>query len=106
MSASQLFLGVRSSVICLDADTGATMWQQELGAGFGEGFVSLALDAKRVFAHTRGKVFCLDRPTGTVLWKNDLPGTGYGLAFVCTDSSPMHYVETTLKKEQMRSSGG
>lgn len=106
MNDSHVFVGLRSSVVCIDTIAGATVWERSLGEGFGEGFVSLALDAKRVFAHTRGRLHCLDRATGQPLWTNELRGLGYGLAFVCTDSSPVHYAETVLKKEQQRSAGG
>ena len=91
--------------MCLEATSGRTIWKQELAGGFGEGFVSLALSPDRVFAHTRGKLWCLDRGAGTVLWMSALEGLGFGFAFVCTDSSPAHYVDALLKKEQMRSSG-
>jgi outer membrane protein assembly factor BamB len=106
MNDLHVFLGVRCSVVCVDATTGETVWRQELSAGFGEGFVSLALNPKSVFAHTRGKLYCLDRVTGAVRWTNELRGLGFGTAFVCTDSSPMHYVDALLKKEANRSSGG
>ena len=103
---SHVFPGVRSSVICVDVTTGGTVWSRELSAGFGDGFVSLAVNPKYVFAHTRGKLYGLDRGTGAVLWTNELRGLGFGTAFVCTDSSPTHYADVLLKKESERSAGG
>lgn len=105
MTETHVFIGVRSGVVCIDADTGVTVWRRDLGAGFGEGFVSLALDPKRVFAHTRGRLHCLNRSDGAVLWTNDLPGMGYGTAFVCTDFSPRHYADALLKHETTRRAG-
>ena len=106
MKDSHVFLGLRSTVVCIDAKTGATVWKKEVGTGFGEGFVSLALAEKVVFAHTRGKLYCLDRATGSLEWLNPLEGLGFGTAFICCDSSPTGYGNTLLKKEDARSSGG
>lgn len=80
------------------------MWSKELGSGFGEGFVSMALADKVIFAHTRGKLYCLDRETGSLQWVNQLEGKGFGTAFICCDSSPTSSA-SLLKKESTRSSG-
>jgi len=106
MGTSHVFLGVSSSVLCVDANTGESIWKTEISRGFGDGFVSLALHHEKVFAHSRGKLYCLDRTTGAILWTNDLKGMGFGTAFVCTDSTPMHYVDSLLKRENAKSSGG
>ena len=106
MNDLHVFLGVRGMVLCISTETGAVVWQSDLGGvGFGEGFVSIALDSKRVFAHTRGRLHCLERGTGAILWTNELPGMGYGTAFVCTDASPMQYAEAVLKHENARKAG-
>lgn len=105
MKDSHIFLGLNSSVVCIEAKSGEIIWKKVVGSGFGEGFVSLALAETSVFAHTRGKIYCLDRVTGSLLWMNPLEGLGFGTAFICCDSTPTHYGDSALKKEDARSAG-
>ena len=106
-SRSQMFVGVLSSVVCIDTTTGVTVWERPLGGGgFGEGFVALALDVDKVYAHTRGVLFCLERSSGRELWKNELKGKGYGTAFLCTDYSPSELANFLVSRQHRRSSGG
>lgn len=75
-------LGVKSTVMAFDRETGARLWTTRLGGSLGDGFTTVAADATRVYAHARGEMHCLDLATGALLWKDALTGLGYGIASI------------------------
>jgi outer membrane protein assembly factor BamB len=98
------FIGVQGRVLALKKENGEVLWTTQLGAGFGDSFVSLASDGTFVFAHTRGQLFCLDASSGDILWNNELTGLGFGTASICalagtTDS------QSLLKARRKESAG-
>ncbi len=86
--------GVREGerVVCMNADTGALIWEQNFGVFLTDivssrlGWTTLTADpeAKTVFCHgTQGNVFCFDADTGAIKWERSLTEefgriTGYG----------------------------
>lgn len=81
------------TVVCLDAESGKTLWQHtypsELGAKFFEGGTTgtPTVDGDRVYTLSRwGDAFCLDAATGKVVWSTNIqkehnvrvPGWGFG----------------------------
>ncbi|HEX8916051.1 MAG TPA: PQQ-binding-like beta-propeller repeat protein, partial [Humisphaera sp.] len=81
------------TVLCLDAETGKTLWQHtypsELGDKFFEGGTTgtPTVDGDRVYSLSRwGDLFCLDAATGKVAWTVNIqkehgvrvPGWGFG----------------------------
>ena len=85
LSLKPVYLGVKGSVIALNADTGDQLWVTHLS---GSGFVHLMLDGDNVYATTYGKIFCLDSHTGEGRWHNPLKGFGRGLVSVATVGVP------------------
>ena len=77
--AQLIYIGIRGSVLALQRDNGAIIWEAKLP---GSSFVNLAWDDERVYALSNGEVFCLDAGDGRVLWKNSLKGFGYGLGAI------------------------
>ena len=80
-----VYLGVKGSVMALDADTGGQLWVTHLK---GSGFVQVVLDGDDLYATTYGEIFCLDSKTGEGRWHNPLKGFGLGLVSVCTEGVP------------------
>ncbi len=80
-----VYLGVKGSVIALDASSGAQLWATHLK---GSGFVHVVLDGTNLYATTHGEIFCLDPKTGEGYWHNPLKGFGLGLVSVCTEGVP------------------
>jgi outer membrane protein assembly factor BamB len=76
-----VFIGIRGSVIAMDGQSGARVWETALQ---GAGFVTLLVDQGRVFAGTHGELFCLDAPTGKILGHDPLKGYGFGLMSIAT----------------------
>lgn len=77
MAQSKLiYLGVRGSVIALDAANGRNVWTTRLR---GSNFVNVVLQGKSLYAATQGEAFCLDARTGDIRWHNALKGYGWGL---------------------------
>ncbi|HEY9173090.1 MAG TPA: PQQ-binding-like beta-propeller repeat protein [Verrucomicrobiae bacterium] len=85
LSPKPIFLGVKGSVIALDANTGGQLWVTHLK---GSGFVHLVLDGGNLYATTYGEIFCLDPRTGAGRWHNPLKGFGLGLVSVATGGVP------------------
>jgi outer membrane protein assembly factor BamB len=99
MAGKQLvYVGIRGTVVALDAATGDLVWQTHLK---GSEFVNVVLDGPVVYATTRGEAFCLDVATGKPRWHNPLKGFGFGLAGIAisnTDSGN----QTILSAEKRR----
>jgi outer membrane protein assembly factor BamB len=76
-----IFLGIRGSVVALDKNSGARVWETKLKGG---NFVTLLVDGDRVLAGAHGEIFCLDVATGKILWQDGLKGYGLGLMSIAT----------------------
>ncbi|MEY4388167.1 MAG: hypothetical protein RLY20_3450 [Verrucomicrobiota bacterium] len=71
-----IYLGIKGSVIAMDAATGNQLRVVHLK---GSDFVSVVLDGENLYATTYGEIFCLDPQTGEGRWHNKLTGFGLGL---------------------------
>jgi outer membrane protein assembly factor BamB len=78
-----VFLGIRGSVLALDKNTGARIWETKLK---GSSFVTLLVDGARILAGAQGEIFCLDAATGKTLWHDGLSGYGFGLMSIATQN--------------------
>jgi len=78
-----IYLGIKGSVIALEASTGREYWATHLT---GKDFVNVVLDGDNVFAATHGEIFCLDPNTGERRWHNRLKGYGWGLISIATEN--------------------
>ncbi len=81
-----LYLGVKGSVMALDATTGTQLWVTHLKSS---GFVHIVLERDNLYAATYGEVFCLDPKTGAERWHNPLKGYGLGLVSIATENTPI-----------------
>jgi outer membrane protein assembly factor BamB len=82
MKTSELiFVGIKGSVLALNAATGEQIWVKVLK---GRDFVSVVAQEDKIFASVQGEVFCLEAQTGRELWHNPLRGYGVGLTSVAT----------------------
>jgi outer membrane protein assembly factor BamB len=79
MATALVYVGIRGTVVALDAAIGTNVWATELK---GSDFVSVTSTGTEVLAITKGEIFCLDPSTGSVRWHNPLRGYGRGLATV------------------------
>ena len=76
-----VFVGIRGSVLALDKNSGAHVWETKLKGGT---FVTLLVDGDRLLAGANGEIFCLDAATGQILWHDGLKGYGFGLMSIAT----------------------
>ena len=81
MGPSNIFVGIKGNILCLDRKTGQMLWERSLK---GTDFVTLLVDGDIVLAGTNGEISCLDAATGKILWHNNLPGQGRGLMSIAT----------------------
>jgi len=93
----RLYLGVKGSVVALDADTGRQLWATHLK---GSDFVHVVLEGDNLYATTRGEVFCLDPGTGDGRWHNPLKGFGYGLVSVACAGAPMDWLALAAESQE------
>ena len=99
-SSKVIYLGIKGSVIALDAVTGQQLWATHLKS---VGFVNVVLDGDKLYAATYGEIFCLDPATGAGLWHNPLKGFGLGLISIAAEtispSSLLNMVEEIHREE-------
>jgi outer membrane protein assembly factor BamB len=80
-----VYVGIRRSVLALDAATGDLVWEAELGGVMSTtGIVAVHAAGGRVYASSAGEVFCFDARTGAAVWHNELKGYGIGFAALAT----------------------
>jgi outer membrane protein assembly factor BamB len=92
-----IYLGIKGSVIALDASTGRALWTTHLK---GSDFVNVVLDGDNLYAATYGEIFCLDPQTGDGRWHNPLKGFGLGLVSIATESIAPGALLTVLAEKQ------
>jgi len=95
--AEKLFIGVRGTVLALDASSGTELWRTRLK---GADFVNVTALDRQVIAATKGEVFALDPASGTMLWQNKLKGLGLGFVTVAGSDQ----VTTAAANERRRRS--
>ncbi len=94
-----VFVGIKGSVVALDAATGTQLWATHL---MGSDFVNIVLDGDRLYGTTSGEIFCLDAASGNGLWHNKLKGFGRGLATIAVSADPAPPVAAGVLAEQQR----
>lgn len=93
-----IYLGIKGSVIALEASTGGESWATHLT---GSDFVNVVLDGDNLYATTHGEIFCLDPETGESRWHNPLKGYGWGLVSIATENiSPSALLALVAEKRR------
>jgi len=104
-SSKVIYLGIKGSVLALDAATGQQLWATHLK---GSTFVHVVLDGDKLYAATYGEIFCLDPRTGAGLWHNPLKGFGLGLVSIAAETispgSLLNLVEEIHRQEEAANS--
>lgn len=78
-----VYIGIKSSVICLDKHTGTEIWKTELKSSEK---ITLTVTDDVVVAYAHGELFGIAKNDGRLLWSNNLPGLGYGHCSIATDT--------------------
>jgi outer membrane protein assembly factor BamB len=81
-----IFVGIKSSVVALDAESGNAIWEMKL---VGSDFVTVLWDGQALFAGNRGEVMRLDPRNGSILWHNRMKGYGMGVVSLASSRLPM-----------------
>ncbi len=79
--SSQVYIGIKGTVLALDRATGQEIWSTKLTGG---DFVNVAVEDGVLYATTKGEIFCLDPASGQVRWTNELKGYGRGLISIAS----------------------
>jgi outer membrane protein assembly factor BamB len=94
-----LYVGIKDSVVALDAATGAELWRQVLKAA---DFVSVFFDGVNVYATNRGEIWAFDPQSGTPRWHNEMKGLGRGLMSLASTAVPMSATSPADVEHQQR----
>jgi outer membrane protein assembly factor BamB len=81
-----IFVGIKNSVVALDARTGDEVWRAKLRGM--TSFVTVLWDGEFLVAATYGEVFGLDWRDGTITWNNKMKGFGLGLVTLASSRVP------------------
>ena len=84
---SNLYLGIKGQVVCIEKQTGRELWNTKLK---GMSITNVYCDENKIYAYASGHLFCLDPDFGKILWKNTLTGYGYGSCIFATSDSKSH----------------
>lgn len=99
-----IYLGIKGSVIAMNAATGEQLWTVHLKSSE---FVNVVLDGDNLYAATQGEIFCLDPQTGVGRWHNQLKGFGWGLVSIAGEgiaaSPPLIQAEEKRRRDQRSS---
>jgi outer membrane protein assembly factor BamB len=81
-----IFVGIKNSVVGVDARTGDEVWRAKL-RGMTD-FVTVHWDGEFLVAATHGEVFGLDPRDGTITWHNKMKGLGLGFVSLASSRTP------------------
>jgi outer membrane protein assembly factor BamB len=81
-----IFVGIKNSVVALDARTGDEVWRAKL-RGMSD-FVTVHWDGEFLVAATFGELFGLDARDGSITWHNKMQGLGLGIVSLASSRAP------------------
>ena len=94
---SNLYLGIKGHVVCIDKQTGKELWKTKLK---GMSITNVFYDKKSIFAYASGHLFCLDADFGKIIWKNTLNGYGYGSCIFASKDSTIQQQTVVVSHNQ------
>ena len=80
----KIFIGIKGHVICLNRETGESIWTTRLKSQ--STVTNVHFDGNALFACARGHLYCLNPEDGSVKWTNPLNGFGNGPCVIATES--------------------
>ena len=96
---SRVYVGIKGSVVALDATTGSQVWATHL---LGSEAVIVVVQGERLYATTNGEIFCLNAINGEGVWHNKLKGFGRGIAAIGVSDESIPPVAAALLAERQR----
>ena len=81
-----IFVGIKDSVVAVDARTGDEVWRAKLKSM--SSFVTVLWDGEFLVASANGEVFGLDWRDGTITWHNKMKGLGLGIVSLASSRTP------------------
>lgn len=94
----KIFLGIKGHIVCLDKNTGNTIWTTKLKST--SGITNVFLDGDKLIAYSSGHIFCLQSSDGELLWTNTLKGFGYGPCIIATENQNSSAVANQFNAQQ------
>ena len=79
----KLFIGIKGHVICLDKETGKSIWTTKLKSL--SNITNIHFDGSFIFASAKGYLYCLNPEDGSIKWENSLNGLGNGPCIISSE---------------------
>lgn len=94
----KLFVGIKGHVICLDKETGRSIWTTKLRTS--SNVTNVHLEGNYLFAATKGHLYCLNIADGSEKWTNPLNGFGSGPCIIATESQTSSAIAADAESRQ------
>ena len=80
----KLFIGIKGHIICLNKETGKSIWTRKLKLS--SSVTNVHFEGNCLFASTKGYLYCLSPDDGSVKWTTPLNGFGNGPCIIATEN--------------------
>ena len=94
----KLFIGIKGHIICLNKDTGKSIWTTRLKST--STVTNVHFEGKYLFAYTKGHLYSLDPNDGSIKWTNPLNGFGNGPCIIATENQAFAAVASNAESQQ------
>lgn len=94
----KIFVGIKGHVICLNKETGKSIWTTKLKSF--SGITSVHFEGSFLFACTNGYLFCLNPEDGSIRWENPLNGFGSGPCIIASENQSSSVLSSDSESQQ------
>ena len=94
----KLFIGIKGHVICLNKETGKSIWTTKLKSL--SNITNIHFDGSYIFACVKGYLYCLNPDDGSINWENPLNGLGSGPCIIASDGQSSAIVASDQVSQQ------
>ena len=94
----KLFIGIKGHIICLNKETGKSIWTTKLKSS--SSVTNVHFEGKYLFASTKGHLYCLSPEDGSIKWTNPLNGFGNGPCIIATENQALTTIATAAEAQQ------
>lgn len=94
----KLFIGIKGHVICLDKETGKSIWTIKLRSS--SSVTNVHFEGEYLFASTKGHLYCLNPADGSEKWTNPLNGFGNGPCIIATENQTTTTIASDAESQQ------
>lgn len=94
----KLFIGIKGHVICLNKETGNSIWTTRLKSS--SSVTNVLFEDNLLFASTKGYLYCLNPGDGSKKWTNSLNGFGNGPCIIATENQALATIASDTESQE------